>query len=160
MHYEAIVFGGCERFGVDLIEVGVFVDAGDKPAFHSFFLESEGNDDVGVVNSGSQIVMEAGREQSWVFGEQVAWSYEADFRSQLVENPEVASCDPAVEHIAYDGDSKPCDAFFVFQDSEGIGESLRWMLVHSVSCIDDGLSEESRGKVGGTTGFMPHHEGV
>lgn len=59
VHDEAIFFGGLDCFCVDLVEVGVFIDAGYESAFHSFFLEAKGYNDIGVMDAGSQIIVEA-----------------------------------------------------------------------------------------------------
>lgn len=65
-----------------------------------------------------------------------------------------------MENVPHEGDPESGDAFFVFQDGEGIGEGLGGMFVHSIAGVDDGFSEESCGKIGGAPRAVPHHEGI
>ena len=100
-------------------------------------MNAQHHDDIGVDEGLLHSGRDFGSELLDMRWDQGRWAAHNDLRAHFREKPKVRAKHAAVQQIPDDDDFEPRQFLFGFEDREGVEESLRRMLMHPVTGIDD-----------------------
>src|SRR5579862_3215831 len=70
------------------------------------------------------------------------------------------ACHAAMKNVSNDCGLQPFERFFVFENSERVEQSLRWMFMHAIARVDYGDVEMRSHQVRGARRGMTHHNAI
>ena len=160
MHHQRIGLGVGQLLLVEPEILEILVGRRHERAVHALTLQPQHHDDVGTVEALAHVArdldphpLDAGRQQR-------GGRDHAHPGAHGVEQQDIGTRHPRMQHIAADRDRKPLDPALIAADGQRVQQRLRRMLVGTVARIDHGTVDLARQKFHPAGGVMPHHQNV
>src|ERR1700722_16352187 len=99
-------------------------------------------------------------QRSGDVGSELRWSTQSQLHSELGQQVAGAAGDTTVKNVTDDGGLQAFERLLVFQDSDGVEQRLRRVLMHAVPSVDDGDIEMAGHQVRGTRRGMAYDDAV
>ena len=137
MHHQCIGSGAHQLVHIQAKQIEIFMLAGDFAPLHTFCLQPQHHNNIGIFNAGFQIGMNRHAKLVNPGWQQRRGADKMHIRAQRPQKIQVRACHTAIGNISANCNFQPGYPAAFALDGQRIQKRLRGMFVAAITCINN-----------------------